>query len=94
MLLNQLSRALYEIRSTQKTNIYITLGYFHTDKSRIVLNSDGAVITTMFPTQYRYIWTLIQVCFVDQQRADPLVDQLFVGLRNRPVLKSICNDIE
>ena len=52
--------------------MYVTLGYFHTDKSRIVLSNDGAVITT-FSTQYRYIWTLIQVCFVDQQRADPLI---------------------
>ena len=52
--------------------IYLNLGYFHTDRSRIVLNNDGAVITAMFSTQYRYIWTSIQVCFVDQQRADPL----------------------
>ena len=28
--------------------IYITLGEFHTDKSRIVLNNNGAVITMFF----------------------------------------------
>ena len=49
----------------------MTSGEFHTDKSRIVLNNDGAVIT--ISTQYRFIWTLIQVCFVDQQRVGPLI---------------------
>jgi len=37
--------------------IYITSGEFHTDKSRIVLNNDGAVITMFIysSTQYRFI---------------------------------------
>ena len=44
----------------------MTLVEFHTDKSRIVLNNDGAV-------QDGFIWTLIHVCFVDQQRVGPLI---------------------
>ena len=53
----------------------ITLGYFHTDKSRIVLNNDGAVITTMFSTQYRdmntYFYLLKQVDFMVAWFAHP-----------------------
>ena len=32
--------------------IYMTLGEFHTDKSRIVLNNDGAVITVVFHSRW------------------------------------------
>ena len=51
--------------------IQIASGEFHTEKSRIVLNNNGAVITMCFYSMSFY------------------TDQLFVGLRNRPVSKSI-----
>ena len=41
MLLNQLSRALYEIRSTQKTNLFIYIYFFFTK----VYKSNQAIIT-------------------------------------------------
>ena len=69
-------------------NIYINLGDVHgIQDSALQWRSCNSSRRT---TQCEYIWSLIQICFVDQLMSGPTL----LGYKKKIVLNSICSHIE